>query len=146
MKSLVALALLAAASTAQTSQSANWGDPFQGTHFKALPERVVPLNSKDCHGEFNKCTFKIAIDFDGDGKTDRAYMANAGSTGIIVVDFANRKRQTMVIASFRGPLDGGSYISGGSKTSNTIFFIQPEASMAEIRLVAGRPKIRWLSD
>lgn len=139
--------LLVAASAAQARPAPSWEDPFQGARFKSVPASAVALRPKDCDGvEYNKCTFVASVDFDGDGRRDRAYMANAGSTGIIVVSFANQKRKPMVVASFRDRLGGDSYISRDRTDPKTIVFVQPEASMAEIRLIAGKPRMHWIGD
>lgn len=147
MLTLFGSLLLIATSSVQSRPAQSWDDPFQGARFSSVPASAVALGSKDCDGvKYNKCAFVAFVDFDGDGRRDRVYMANAGSNGLIAVNFANNRRKPMVVATFRGRLAGDSYISKDRTDPTTIVFIQPETSMAKIRLIAGRPKMIWLGD
>lgn len=121
--------------------------PFQGRAFVSVPNDAVALKKSACDGDpYNKCTFDISIDFDRDGVTDRAQMMNARGQGIIVVRFAKAGRRPMVVASFRSPFEGHDYIAVAKGRPDTISLVHPESSLAEIRLISGKPKIRWIGE
>lgn len=138
--------VIALASAIATPNS-DWTEPFQGRAYSQVPSNAVPLSKHDCDGDrFNKCTFEIVVDFDRDGRSDHARMMNAGGQGIIVVKFGASQKAPMVVASFRSRFEGHSYIETANGSRDTISYVYPEASSAEIRLIGGRPKIHWTAD
>ena len=147
MLKLVTLLLISPAAAAQVEPETQWEDPYQGAIYTAVPKAAVPLLKTACDGDqYNKCTFSISVDYDADGKKDRIYMANFRKEGLIIVDFANKQKIPVVAASFESPWDGRNYISPDRDDKNAFLFIQPESSIAEFRMINGRPKVRWLSD
>ena len=147
MLGLIGIALSLSAKGMEPQLGVKWDNPFQNSHIVSSTKGAVPLQQKDCdRAAYNDCTFRASVDFDGDGRLDRAYMANVGSVGIIAVSFANPRKKPMVVASFRGRLNGSSYIKVDRRDKRTIIFVQPEASMAEIRMISGKPRIRWIGD
>ncbi|WP_432815272.1 hypothetical protein [Sphingorhabdus sp.] len=145
--SVIGLIIAAGAGTAHADSQAAWEDPFQGARFNSLPAKTKPLTSADCNGDvYNKCTFEVMIDFDSDNLPDRAYMANAGRNGIIVVDFGNKRKKPLVVGSFRDRFQGDNYIAKDTDDRRNIVFIHPEASAATYRMISGKPRVRWNSD
>lgn len=147
---LVVAALAIASLTFGTAhaRSAHWESPFQAGQVEMRRDQLVPLVASACDGDpYNKCTFSARVDFDGDGVMDVARMMNGRTVGAIVVEFGGRvKRKPMTIATFVGRWEGNSYIAPVSGDRRAVEFVQPESSMAHLRMRGGRPMIRWIGD
>lgn len=139
--------LLISSTAAQVEPEAQWEDPYQAARYSSAPKAATPLPKSACDGDqYNKCTFSISVDYDRDGRKDRVYMANFRKEALIVVEFADKKKAPMVVASFEERWDGRNYLSPDRSDKNTFLFIQPESSMAKFRLVKGKPMVRWMGD
>ena len=142
-------ALLMVPGGAAYAEKALWESPFQAGKLALVRDHLkdLPVSRCDRADPYAKCTFSARVDYDGDGRLDRARMVEGSGVSAIIVDFSGkRKRPPLTIASFKGAWNGSCFIERDRTDRTAVSFICPEASAAIFKMRGGKPAARWIGD